>query len=45
MINNQKGSSVIGASLFSFLDIKIFSPVQTTLAKISQYNLQKEKEN
>ena len=45
MINNQKGSSVIGASLFSFLDIKSFRPVQTTLAKISQYNLQKEKEN
>ena len=45
MINNPEGSSILGASLFSFLDIKSFSPVQTTLAKISQYNLQKEKEN
>lgn len=45
MINNQKGSSEIGASLFSFLDIKSFSTVQTTLANISYYTLQKEKEN
>ena len=44
MINNQKGSSVIGASLFSFLDIKCFSPVQTALAKSLLYNLQKGKE-
>ena len=44
MINNQKGSSVIGASLFSFLDIKCFSTVRTALAKSLLYNLQKGKE-
>lgn len=45
MINNPEGSSILGASLFTFLDIKRFSTVQTTLANISYYTLQKEKEN